>query len=108
MILFVLSILAGIIASRAIGLPQGEQWDAAHYVVLLPLSVFAGFIAALSIGLTLDDKWDAAHNQASGQKSNSGWTVILTVIVTFFIGTTLLIAAIARFFDLVYTGGAYG
>lgn len=78
------------------------------YVLFFPLSVFAGFIAALVIGLTPDEKWDATHNAASGTPSDSGWLVILIVIATFGIGTGLLIAAIARTFDLLYTGGAYG
>ena len=72
------------------------------------LLVVAGFIAALVIGLTPDERWDAQHNAMSGRQSDSGWAVILIVIATFSIGTTLLIAAIARFFDLLYTGGAYG
>jgi hypothetical protein len=78
------------------------------YVLCLPFSIFAGFIAALVIGLTPDEKWDATHNAASGQSSDSGWLVILIVIATFGIGTGLLIATIARTFDLLYTGGAYG
>ena len=78
------------------------------YVLLFPLSVFAGFIAALVIGLTPDERWDAQHNADSGRSSDSGWTVVLIVIATFGIGTALLIAAIARTFDLLYTGGAYG
>ncbi len=78
------------------------------YVLFFPLSAFAGFIAALVIGLTPDERWDAEHNATSGRPSDSGWTVILIVIATFGIGTTLLIAAIARTFDLLYTGGAYG
>jgi TM2 domain-containing membrane protein YozV len=78
------------------------------YVLLFPLSAFAGFIAALMIGLTPDALWDKQHNHQSSRESNSGWLVILMVIGTFGIGTTLLIAVIARVFDLLYTGGAYG
>lgn len=78
------------------------------HVILFPLSIFAGFIAALVIGLTLDEKWDSLHNSQSGAESTSGWAVVLIVIATFGIGTTLLIATIARAFDLLYTGGAYG
>lgn len=78
------------------------------YLLFFPLSIFAGFIAALSIGLTPDEKWDSIHNAGSGFQSDSGWLGILIVIATFGLGTTLLIAAIARGFDLLYTGGAYG
>lgn len=78
------------------------------YVLFCPLSVFTGFIAALMIGLTPDERWDAQHNAHSGRSSDSGWAVVLIVIATFGIGTGLLIAVIARTFDLLYTGGAYG
>lgn len=72
------------------------------------ISVLAGFLEALVIGLTPDEKWDARHNPASGKTSNSGWPVILLIIVTMFAGLTALIGVIARTFDLLFTGGAYG
>jgi len=78
------------------------------YVLLFPLSVFAGFLAALVIGLTPDDKWDARFNPHSGRASHSGWAVILLVILTFALGSTAVIAVLARMLDLYLTGGAYG
>jgi hypothetical protein len=78
------------------------------YLFLFPLSVFAGFLAALIIGLTPDAKWDTRFNPHSGQSSHSGWPVILLVILTFALGSTLFIAALARLLDLYLTGGAYG
>ncbi len=104
---FLAAILGGLGAHRfyLYGRHDRKAW---LYVLLCPLSIFAGFIAALVIGLTPDEKWDALHNPNSGRSSDSGWTVILIVIATFGIGTGLLIATIARTFDLLYTGGAYG
>ena len=78
------------------------------YVCLFPLSMFAGFIEAIVIGLTPDDKWDAQHNRDSGQQSESGWFLVLLVVLTFALGATALIAVIARLSDLWATGGAYG
>jgi TM2 domain-containing membrane protein YozV len=80
------------------------------YFVLLPLIVSAivGFIEALVIGLTPDDKWDARHNAGSGRQSQSHWILALILVLTMLVGATVLIAAIARLDDLVYTGGAYG
>lgn len=78
------------------------------FLVLFLISFFAGLIAALVIGLTPDEKWDKQHNAASGYASDSGWAVILLVILTFALGSTALIAAIARAFDLYLTGGAFG
>ncbi|GAC1407070.1 MAG: NINE protein [Burkholderiaceae bacterium] len=96
-----LSALAGYFVALAMHLNPAP-------LLLCPLSIFAGFIAALIIGLTPDQQWDARHNPRSSRQSNSGWAVILIVIATFFFGTTLLIAAIARSLDLLLTGGAYG
>ncbi len=101
------AVLGGIGAHRFY-LHGAKDWLAWLHVVLLPLSVFAGFVAALVFGLTPDERWDKQYNAASGRQSDSGWAVILLVIATFAFGTTLLIAALARTFDLLYTGGAYG
>ena len=72
------------------------------------LSVLAGFLEALVIGLTPDEKWDARHNPFSGKESDSGWPVVLLLVLTMGAGTTVLIATMARTFDLLFTGGAYG
>ncbi|RZI40661.1 TM2 domain-containing protein [Herbaspirillum sp. HC18] len=84
-----------------------DKWAWMH-VLFFPLSVFAAFIEALVIGLTPDDKWDAAHNLGSGRQSDSGWPLVLLLVLTFGGGAIAVIAAIARTFDLLYTGGAYG
>jgi uncharacterized membrane protein len=78
--------------------------------VLLPLLVSAiiGFVEALVIGLTPDDKWDARHNAASDRSSQTSWIVALLLVLTMLVGTTTLIATLARLFDLAYSGGAYG
>ncbi len=78
------------------------------FLLLAMISFFAGLIGALVIGLTPDEKWDAQFNAASGRNSDSGWMVILLVVITFALGSTALIAAIARGFDLYLTGGALG
>ena len=72
------------------------------------LSALAGILAALVIGLTADEKWDARHNQGSGRASGSGWILIILLVLSFGFGAVGVIALIARSFDLLYTGGAYG
>lgn len=74
----------------------------------LAVSALAGFIAALAIGVTPDDKWDGRHNPDSGRQSQSGWPVVLLLVLTLGVGSTALFAAIARTVDLLYTGGSYG
>lgn len=78
------------------------------FLILAIISFFAGLIGALVIGLTPDEKWDAQFNPHSGRSSDSGWTVILLVVITFAFGSSALIATIARGFDLYLTGGAFG
>jgi hypothetical protein len=72
------------------------------------LSLLASFMETLLIGLTPDEKWDERQNSDSGKKSDSGGMVPLILVITLAVGATALIAAIARTFDLLFTGGAYG
>jgi hypothetical protein len=74
----------------------------------LTLSILAAFIEALTAGLKPDEKWDAIHNPTSNKQSNSRWPLALLLALTLGVGATILIASISRFFDLMYTGGAYG
>ncbi|MES2073571.1 MAG: NINE protein [Pseudomonadota bacterium] len=75
---------------------------------LLVLSLLISVIEALVLGLTPDEKWDAIHNPASGKSSESSWPLALILVLTLGIGAGILIAVLARTFDLLYTGGAYG
>lgn len=77
-------------------------------VMPLILSYLIAFLEALIIGLTPDEKWDAKHNPASGRTSNSRWPLALLLVLTLGVGTTGLIATIARTFDLLFTGGSFG
>ena len=74
----------------------------------LILSVLAGLLEALILGLMPDKNWDAAYNQSSGRISSSNWPLALILVFTLGIGAIGLIATIARTFDLLFTGGAYG
>ena len=84
-----------------------DIWAWVH-LALFPLSIFAGFIEALVIGLTPDEKWDVQHNSHSGKQSASRWPLAVLLVLTTAVGATALIATLARTFDLLYTGGAYG
>jgi hypothetical protein len=72
------------------------------------LSVLAAFLETLLIGLTPDEKWDARYNPGSGRVSDTGWPVPLMLVLALACGATALIAAIARSFDILLTGGSYG
>lgn len=87
------------------------SWPAhSVFFLCLPIIISAlfGSLAALVIGLTSDEKWDAIHNSHSGESSNSGWPLAVLLVFTFGAGAIGLIAVIARGFDLLFTGGAYG
>lgn len=74
----------------------------------IAVSVVAAMIETLVIGLTPDDKWDAAFNAGTGRTSQSAWPVALILVLALALGATTMIAALARTFDLLFTGGAYG
>lgn len=75
---------------------------------LFLVSALTAVVEALVIGLVPDDKWDAKFNRDSGRKSESGWPLALLLVLTTGVGAIALIATIARTFDLLFTGGAYG
>ena len=99
-----LASLLGVAAVFALW-PQADP-----YFLLLPLilSMLAGFLEALVLGLMPDEQWDARFNPGSGQRSDSRWPLALVLVATLLFGAFGLIAAIARLFDLLYTGGIYG
>ncbi len=108
---------------------RGDQWGWLHFVSLpitllltklffnlpllvtmspLILSFLISLLEALVLGLKSDEKWDATYNPESGQKSDSSWPLALNLVLTLGVGAMTLIAVLARGFDLLYTGGAYG
>jgi TM2 domain-containing membrane protein YozV len=80
------------------------------YFLLLPLvlSILVGILEALVLGLMPDEKWDATFNPGSGKQSDSRWPLAMVLVASLMFGAFGLIAAIARLFDLLYTGGIYG
>ena len=94
------------VAGLVYGIGRGPN----PFYVLLPIlvSAIAGYVEALVIGLTPDERWDARHNAGSGRASHSHWFVVLLVVLSAFVGATVVIATMSRLFDLLYTGGAYG
>ncbi len=74
----------------------------------LVLSVLIGFLEALVLGLIPDDKWDQQFNPDSDKQSASRWWLALLLVITLAMGATGLIATLARGFDLLFTGGAFG
>ena len=80
------------------------------FITYLPfiLSLLVAVISALVLGLSSDEKWDAQHNSNSGKQSDSSWLLALILVLDVGAGAIILIGMMARAFDLMYTGGAYG
>lgn len=74
----------------------------------LVISMLTASIETFVLGLMPDEKWDARHNPTSGVASDSHWPIALMMVVNLFCGATLLLTVLARGFDLMLTGGAYG
>ena len=94
------------IAGMIYGLAPEADW----FFKALPIviSYCIGFIEALVIGLTPDEKFDAKFNAGSGKTTSSTWILAVLLVATMMVGAVTLIGTIARVFDLLYTGGAYG
>jgi len=92
-----------------VGILYGSVRPHPFYVVLpLLVSSIAGYLEALVLGLMPDEKFDARYNAGSGRASRSNWTLPVVLVLTVMVGAVVLIGTIARLFDILYTGGAYG
>lgn len=80
------------------------------FYMILPLlvSFIAGYIEALVLGLTPDEKWDEKYNKGSGRQTRSNWILPVLLVITMLAGTIVLIGTMARLFDILFTGGAFG
>lgn len=83
-------------------------WPSLFSYAPLVLSMLIGVLAALILGLTPDEKWDAMHNPDAATPSKSGWPLVILLVLSVGLGSVGLIWVIARSFDLMLTGGAYG
>ena len=72
------------------------------------LSLLVALLTTLILGLKSDEKWDAQFNASSEKKSDSSWFLALVLVFDVGAGAIVLIGMMARAFDLLYTGGAYG
>lgn len=91
--------LYGIERAREFGLDDGLSW------VLIP---FLGFtiagcaLTAIVYGLMTPEKWNARHNPQGAPDAppgRTGWLTIGAVVVSLFIGATVLMASIAFSFQ---------
>lgn len=84
------------------------EWPLLATAAPLVLSALVACIETFLIGLMPDEKWDERHNPGTQQPTDSQWPVAAMMVLNLFYGATLLLTVIARAFDLMLTGGAYG
>lgn len=92
------------------GLIYGLAPQADWFFQILPLlvSYIVAYIEGFVIGLMPDEKFDATYNAGSGKRSESRWILAVVLVTMMLTAGMVTIATIARLFDLLYTGGAYG
>ena len=63
------------------------------------ISLQSSWLTTIVYGLRPDEKWDAQFNPGSGQQSNSGWLVVLCVIISLMVGAAVLMSGLAIAFE---------
>lgn len=66
------------------------------------VSLFSAFLAAIVYGLRPDDRWDAQFNPGAAHRMRSGWTAIIIVSLSLFIGAMLLMVGFAVSFQTYF------
>ena len=95
--------LYGIERARRLGLDDGLSW------VLIPLlgfTIAACALTAIVYGLMASEKWNARYNPqapAEAPAGRTGWLTIGAVVISLFVGASVLMASIAfslqRYFE---------
>lgn len=94
-----LGLFAGILGWKLLG--ASDMSSALGWVLASAgfISLEASWLTTITFGLRPDEKWDAAFNNQSSQKSESGWLVILCVILSLMIGAAVMMSGLAIAFE---------
>ena len=93
------SLIAGILGFMLLNTSPESSAAAWVLIVLGFIALEASWLTTIVFGLRPDEKWDAQFNANSGQKSSSGWLVILCVIASLMIGAAILMIGLAIAFE---------
>jgi len=72
-------------------------------VILGESSILASWLATFTFGLRPDEKFDVQFNQQSAKKNQSGWLIILCVIVALMVGAFFLMSGLAIAFEQYFS-----
>ena len=73
-------------------------------VSLGEISLLTSWLTSIVLGLRPDPRFDAYFNPATTQKNQSGWPVILCVIISLMVGAFILMAGLAIIFEQYFNG----
>ena len=93
------SLFAGILGWMLLG--ASDMSSALGWILVAAgfIALEASWLTTIVLGLRPDERWDAQFNANSGQKSASGWLVILCVIASLMIGAAILMIGLAIAFE---------
>ncbi|WP_353190104.1 hypothetical protein [Pandoraea pnomenusa] len=70
--------------------------------ILGAISLFSAFLAAIVYGLRPDERWNAQFNSGAQHKSRSGWTAVIIVAISLFVGAMLMMSGFAVAFQTYF------
>jgi hypothetical protein len=97
--LHLLGLFCGVLGWKLLGASDMSStlgWILATYGFV---SLIASWLTTIVFGLRPDEKWDAQFNLNSSFKSDSGWLVILCVILCLMIGAAVMMVGLAIAFE---------
>ncbi|MBU3599438.1 hypothetical protein ICN28_02785 [Polynucleobacter sp. 30F-ANTBAC] len=97
--LHLIGLFSGILGWKLLGasdMSSALGWILAAYGFI---SLQASWLTTIVYGLRPDEKWDAQFNSDSPQKSESGWLVVLCVIISLMVGAAVLMSGLAIAFE---------
>lgn len=100
-----LHLVGGLLGLAGLMLLTASQLDSLlGWILVVPgdISLLAGFLAAIVYGLRPDEKWNAQFNSGRETQTRSGWIVVFIVILSLFIGASVLMGGLALCFQTYF------
>ena len=94
------SLLGGVMGYWLLQFNTGSSGAAWFLVVLGFIAIEASWLTTIVFGLRPDEKWDLQFNPAiSDQRTESGWPVVITVILSLILGAGVMMTFLAVSFE---------
>ncbi len=99
-----IGLLFGVWGWFELALTEKESFLGWFAAALGEISILASWLTTLALGLRPDDRFDAQFNVGQTKKNQSGWLIIICMIIALMVGAFVLMSGLAIAFEQYFIG----